>query len=68
MHSVRCTNIERQGNPWGINRKERENWRDEREDVTVPTVKEMKKQEKNLNIYSGLAQWVLMITAAKRLL
>ena len=21
------TNIERQGNPWGINRKEKENWR-----------------------------------------
>lgn len=37
------TNIERQGNPWGLNRKERENWREAREDVTVPTVKEMKK-------------------------
>lgn len=37
-------NIERQGNPWGLNRKERENWRDQRNDVTVKTVKEMKKQ------------------------
>ena len=37
------TNIERQGNPWGLNRKERENWREAREDVHVPTVKEMKK-------------------------
>jgi Fe-S oxidoreductase len=36
-------NIERQGNPWGLNRKERENWRDERSDVVIPTVKEMKK-------------------------
>lgn len=36
-------NIERQGNPWGLNRKERENWRDLREDVQVPTVKEAKK-------------------------
>ncbi|PAE19674.1 heterodisulfide reductase-related iron-sulfur binding cluster [Robertmurraya siralis] len=36
-------NIERQGNPWGLNRKERENWRDAREDVEVKTVKEMKK-------------------------
>ncbi|MBB2479113.1 4Fe-4S dicluster domain-containing protein [Bacillus sp. APMAM] len=36
-------NIERQGNPWGLNRKERENWREAREDVHVPTVKEMKK-------------------------
>ncbi|GAA0320276.1 heterodisulfide reductase-related iron-sulfur binding cluster [Bacillus carboniphilus] len=37
------TNIERQGNPWGLNRKERENWREAREDVQIPTVKEMKK-------------------------
>ncbi|WP_077619945.1 (Fe-S)-binding protein [Bacillus sinesaloumensis] len=37
------TNIERQGNPWGLNRKEKENWREAREDVHVPTVKEMKK-------------------------
>ncbi|MFE8697836.1 heterodisulfide reductase-related iron-sulfur binding cluster [Cytobacillus sp. FJAT-53684] len=37
------TNIERQGNPWGLNRKEKENWRDVRDDVYVPTVKEMKK-------------------------
>ncbi|MCM3112086.1 (Fe-S)-binding protein [Lederbergia lenta] len=36
-------NIERQGNPWGLNRKEKENWRDAREDVHVPTVKELKK-------------------------
>ncbi|WP_110928811.1 heterodisulfide reductase-related iron-sulfur binding cluster [Bacillus massiliglaciei] len=39
------TNIERQGNPWGLNRKEREDWRELRKDVTVPTVKEMKKAE-----------------------
>lgn len=37
------TNIERQGNPWGLNRKEKENWRDAREDLHIPTVKEMKK-------------------------
>ena len=37
------TNIERQGNPWGLNRKEKENWRDAREDVHIPTVKELKK-------------------------
>ncbi|KAB7705497.1 4Fe-4S dicluster domain-containing protein [Bacillus aerolatus] len=35
--------IERQGNPWGLNRKEKENWRELRDDVHVPTVKEMKK-------------------------
>ncbi len=37
------TNIERQSNPWGLNRKEKENWRELRDDVVVPTVKEMKK-------------------------
>lgn len=37
------TNIERQGNPWGLNRKERENWREVRDDVHIPTVKEMNK-------------------------
>ncbi|MCM3764068.1 (Fe-S)-binding protein [Neobacillus niacini] len=37
------TNIERQGNPWGLNRKERETWREAREDVEVKTVKEMNK-------------------------
>ncbi|WP_010175733.1 4Fe-4S dicluster domain-containing protein [Bacillus coahuilensis] len=36
-------NIERQGNPWGLNRKEKEAWRDLRDDVHIPTVKEMKK-------------------------
>ncbi|MFS0644750.1 heterodisulfide reductase-related iron-sulfur binding cluster [Siminovitchia sp. 179-K 8D1 HS] len=36
-------NIERQGNPWGLNRKEKENWRELRDDVHVPTVKELKK-------------------------
>ncbi|WP_338450655.1 (Fe-S)-binding protein [Niallia oryzisoli] len=37
------TNIERQGNPWGMNRKERVNWRDATEEVTIPTAKESKK-------------------------
>ncbi|GEL09222.1 (Fe-S)-binding protein [Salisediminibacterium halotolerans] len=37
-------NIEKQGNPWGINRKERENWRDGREDIDAPTVKELQKR------------------------
>lgn len=34
-------NIERQSNPWGINRKERIKWREGREDITVPTVNEV---------------------------
>jgi Fe-S oxidoreductase len=37
-------NIERQGNPWGISRKERANWL-EGSDVPVPTVKEEKEFE-----------------------
>ena len=36
-------NIERQGNPWGINRKEKENWRDIDSSVKIPTIKEAKK-------------------------
>ena len=38
-------NIERQSNPWGINRKERVKWREEREDITVKTVKEVEEFE-----------------------
>ncbi len=34
-------NIERQSNPWGINRKERIKWREDREDIEVPTVNEV---------------------------
>ncbi|ARK24475.1 hypothetical protein SporoP37_07190 [Sporosarcina sp. P37] len=37
------TNIERQGNPWGLNRKEKEKWREARPDLYVPTVKELNK-------------------------
>ncbi|MBQ0138680.1 MAG: 4Fe-4S dicluster domain-containing protein [Kurthia sp.] len=37
------SNIERQGNPWGINRKEKETWRDQRPDLHIPTVKEASK-------------------------
>ncbi len=37
------TNIERQGNPWGLNRKEKENWRDLDPTIHIPTVKELKK-------------------------
>lgn len=37
-------NIDRQGNPWGLNRKDREKWRKSREDVKVPTVNELAKK------------------------
>ncbi|MBO8156596.1 MAG: 4Fe-4S dicluster domain-containing protein [Bacillaceae bacterium] len=37
-------NIERQGNPWGLSKKERENWREQDETVRIPTVKELKKE------------------------
>lgn len=36
-------NIERQGNPWGLNRKDRAMWRDQIDDIPIPTLKEMKK-------------------------
>lgn len=36
-------NIERQGNPWGLNRKEKEKWRELDETIHIPTVKEAKK-------------------------
>ncbi|SEA80861.1 Fe-S oxidoreductase [Thalassobacillus cyri] len=38
------TNIERQGNPWGLSKKEREDWRDQEPEVRIPTVKELKKE------------------------
>lgn len=38
------SNIERQGNPWGISRKDRDKWKDDAE-VPVPTVKEEKEFE-----------------------
>ncbi len=48
------TNIERQGNPWGLNRKEKENWRDLDPTINIPTVKELKKnQAKKWSIYCG---------------
>ncbi len=34
-------NIERQSNPWGLSRNDRDKWRTLREDVHVPTVKEV---------------------------
>ena len=39
-------NIERQGNPWGLSKKDRIKWRELDEDVYIPTVKELKKEEK----------------------
>lgn len=41
------TNIERQGNPWGLSKKERETWREACEDVSIPTVKELSKRGEN---------------------
>lgn len=39
-------NIERQGNPWGLSKKDRVKWRDEDETAYIPTVKELKKEDK----------------------
>lgn len=43
------TNIERQGNPWGLNRKEKENWRDLDPTIHIPTVKELKKSGEEMD-------------------
>nr|WP_306798569.1 (Fe-S)-binding protein [Oceanobacillus saliphilus] len=40
------TNIERQGNPWGLSKKDRIKWRDEDQSIHIPTVKELKKEDK----------------------
>ncbi|WP_090085621.1 heterodisulfide reductase-related iron-sulfur binding cluster [Lentibacillus persicus] len=40
-------NIERQGNPWGLSKKDRVKWRDQDEDAYIPTVKELKKEDKD---------------------
>src|SRR5690625_1768083 len=39
-------NIERQGNPWGLSKKDRIKWRELDEDAYIPTVKELKKEGK----------------------
>ena len=39
-------NIERQGNPWGLSKKDRIKWRELDEDVSIPTIKELKKEDK----------------------
>lgn len=39
-------NIERQGNPWGLSKKDRIKWRELDEDVYIPTIKELKKEKK----------------------
>ncbi|RDW20516.1 (Fe-S)-binding protein [Oceanobacillus chungangensis] len=40
-------NIERQGNPWGLSKKNRIKWREEDETVSIPTVKELQKEGKD---------------------
>ncbi|HLR75265.1 MAG TPA: (Fe-S)-binding protein [Virgibacillus sp.] len=40
-------NIERQGNPWGLSKRDRIKWREQDETVYVPTVRELKKEGKD---------------------
>lgn len=40
-------NIERQGNPWGLSKKDRIKWRELDESVYIPTIKELKKEDKD---------------------
>src|SRR5690625_2546941 len=39
-------NIERQGNPWGLSKRDRIKWRDLEETVYIPTVQELRKEGK----------------------
>src|SRR5699024_9486120 len=43
------TNIERQGNPWGLSKKDQNKWREMDEDVYISTVKELKKEDKGID-------------------
>ena len=38
-------NIERQGNPWGLSKKDRIKWRELDEEAYIPTIKELKKAD-----------------------
>ncbi|GAA0436155.1 heterodisulfide reductase-related iron-sulfur binding cluster [Lentibacillus halophilus] len=40
-------NIERQGNPWGLSKKDRIKWREQDDDAYIPTIKELKKEDKD---------------------
>lgn len=40
-------NIERQGNPWGLSKKDRIKWREQDESVHIPTMKELSKEGKD---------------------
>lgn len=42
-------NIERQGNPWGLSKKDRIKWREADETAYIPTVKELKKEGKDFD-------------------
>src|SRR5690625_3484799 len=42
-------NIERQGIPWGLSKKDRIKWRDLDETVYAPTIKELKKEDKEFD-------------------
>ncbi|WP_226036269.1 heterodisulfide reductase-related iron-sulfur binding cluster [Aquibacillus saliphilus] len=37
-------NIERQGNPWGLSKRDKDNWREQDSSVHIPTIKELKKE------------------------
>ncbi|HLS20236.1 MAG TPA: (Fe-S)-binding protein [Bacillota bacterium] len=40
-------NIERQGNPWGLSKRDRVKWREQDETVYAPTVQELRKEKKD---------------------
>ncbi|MFD2629319.1 heterodisulfide reductase-related iron-sulfur binding cluster [Oceanobacillus kapialis] len=42
-------NIERQGNPWGLSKKDRIKWRELDESAYIPTIRELKKEEQEFD-------------------
>src|SRR5699024_11264700 len=42
-------NSERQGNTWGISKKDRIKWRELDEDLYIPTVRELKKEKQEFD-------------------
>ena len=62
------TNIERQGNPWGLTVKKVKTGARLARCPYSNCKRNEQKLAKNLNTYSGLVRWVHLITAAKKLL
>ena len=54
-------NIERQGNPWGLSKKDRIKWRELDESVYIPTIKELKKEDKEFEYLFWVSSMLSLI-------